>query len=310
MKANLPRFLFVGTAKAGTTSVYHHLRKHPDISVPVKETFYFMKESLNHPSLPYPLQRDPSDLILEADAYRKVYMNSPGKITGEIGTGYLYRHEESIPLISEMLGTDVRICVILRNPANRCFSSYMHFRKDLFDSEDFEGALEAESERIREGRDFMWHHKAVGLYADQVSAFRKVFPHTRVWFFEDFKQEPEKILNEITAFIGVPPLSGIDLERGFNPSGEPKRAWLQKLITHENPVKSALRPAFRALFSKDKRERIRKEAKAANLKKGVRMDPEIRKALVDYYREDTKRLGEILDLDLDNWLEHSGTVTV
>lgn len=310
MKANLPRFLFVGTAKAGTTSVYRLLREHPDISIPVKETFYFMKQSLGNLSLPYPLQRDASDLILEAEAYRKLYTNSPGKITGEIGTGYLYRHEESIPLIADMLGTDVRICIILRNPANRCFSSYMHFRKDLFDSKDFEGALAAEPERIREGRDFMWHHRAVGLYADQVSAFRKVFPHTRVWFFEDFKQAPEKILNEITAFIGAPPLSGIDLERGFNPSGEPRRAWLQKFITHENPVKSALRPAFRVLFSKEKREQIRKGAKAANLKKGIGMDPEIRRALVDYYREDVERLGTMLGRDLENWLEHSGTVTV
>lgn len=269
-----------------------------------------MKESLGNISLPYPLQRDPSGLVLDEGSYRALYKGRAGKLTGEIGTGYLYSHRESIPLIAETLGKDVRICIILRNPADRCFSSYMHFKKDLFEPEDFEGALAAERERIREGRDFMWHHKALGLYCDQVSAYLNTFPHTGVWFFEDFKKAPQKVLDEITAFIGASQTAGTSVARGFNPSGEPKRKWLQKFITHENPAKRVLRPAFRMFFSEEKREQIRKGAKAANLKKGIRMDPATRASLVDFYREDSEKLGKLLNKDLTDWLEHAESVTV
>lgn len=305
MKTTLPRFLFVGTAKAGTTSVYHYLRQHPAIAVPVKETFYFMKSSLGSISLPYPKQRDPSELILDEEKYRALYADSAGKISGEIGTGYLYTHEESIPLIADMLGREVRICIVLRNPVERCFSSYMHFKKDLFEPLDFEAALKAEDDRIREGRDFMWHHKALGLYYRQVKAYMEAFPHTRVWLFEDFKKKPEAVMNEMTEFIGAAPFDQWKTKKGFNPSGQPKRPWLQKLITHENPVKNALRPAFRLLFSKQKREQIRKGAKASNLKKGGKMSAAARAELENFYREDIRKLSELLGRDLGTWREHT-----
>jgi hypothetical protein len=41
----LPNFLIVGTGKAGTTSLYHYLRQHPQIYMsPIKEPCYFSEE--------------------------------------------------------------------------------------------------------------------------------------------------------------------------------------------------------------------------------------------------------------------------
>src|SRR5262245_1508584 len=41
----LPNFFVVGTGKAGTTSLYHYLRQHPQIYMsPVKEPCYFASE--------------------------------------------------------------------------------------------------------------------------------------------------------------------------------------------------------------------------------------------------------------------------
>src|SRR5580704_15589096 len=41
-KAPLPNFFLVGAAKAGTTSLYHYLRSHPQIYVsPIKEPCFF-----------------------------------------------------------------------------------------------------------------------------------------------------------------------------------------------------------------------------------------------------------------------------
>ena len=40
-----PNFFIVGAAKAGTTSLYHHLDQHPDIHMsPLQEPCYFASE--------------------------------------------------------------------------------------------------------------------------------------------------------------------------------------------------------------------------------------------------------------------------
>jgi len=42
---NLPSFIIIGVAKAGTTALYHYLREHPDVFMsPIKETNYFAYE--------------------------------------------------------------------------------------------------------------------------------------------------------------------------------------------------------------------------------------------------------------------------
>ncbi len=300
---NLPKFLFVGTAKAGTTSIYHYLRRHPQVEIPMKETFYFMREILKDNHLPYPKQRPKSDLILTEQAYRNLYRDiSSDKIIGEIGTGYLYYHEESIPLIQETLGSDVKIAIILRNPIDRSYSSYMHFVKDLFEDLSFEDSLNEEPARIQENRDFMWHHKSLGLYADQVQAYQDAFKNVKVWLYDDLRSESESTLHSMAEFIGIDPFDFQSSIKVYNPSGAPKNERLQKLITHENPVKAFLRPVFRALFSQEKRERIRKGVKSRNLKKTEGPDRTIYHQLQEYYREDIMRLSRLIDRDLDHWL--------
>src|SRR4051812_31018258 len=44
---SLPNFLIIGAAKAGTTSLYHYLRQHPDVFMSaVKEPRYYWQEGL------------------------------------------------------------------------------------------------------------------------------------------------------------------------------------------------------------------------------------------------------------------------
>jgi len=304
---NLPKFLFVGTAKAGTTSIYHYLRQHPEVSIPVKETFYFMKDVLVDNHLPYPKQRPLSDLILTRDEYLKVYADiDKGKTTGEIGTGYLYHHRESIPLIRETLGKDVRIAMILRNPVDRCYSSYQHFTKDLFEDLTFEESLRAEKERKNAGWDFMWHHLALGFYAAQVRAYQEAFEHVGVWLYDDLKQDAGATMKSIARFIGVTPMD-VPTAKTYNPSGKPKSALLQKFITHENPVKMVLRPVFRTFFDKERRERIRKGIKSKNLTKSEGPSPEMKNYLRELYQDDVKTLSKLIDRDLDHWINPSGT---
>jgi hypothetical protein len=303
MKYQLPEFLFVGTAKAGTTSIYQYLKQHPDISIPVKETFYFMKEKYKNISLPYPQQRDPADLVLDAEQYKALYPPESGKMIGEIGTGYLYHHDVSIPLIKQMLGDEVKILIILRNPAERCFSSYMHFVKDLHESASFEEAMALEPKRKASDWDFMWMHKDLGFYSTQVEAYLNAFKNCKVLIYEEFIKDPKTVMNDLFAFLGLSSQNNLIVERVYNPSGEAKFKAFQKFITHENPLKSAIRPVFRMFFSKERREQIRKNAKAKNLTKGLKIPAQAKKRLMAQYMSDILSLEKILGRNLSIWYE-------
>ena len=303
---NLPKFLFVGTAKSGTTSIYHYLKQHPQVEIPMKETFFFMSELLKDNHLPYPKQRPKSDLILTEQAYMDLYRGiSSDKVSGEIGTGYLYHHEVSIPLIQKTLGTDVKIAIILRNPMDRCFSSYMHFVKDLFEDLSFEDSLEEEHIRIAENWDFMWHHKSLGYYANQVKAYQGAFKNVKVWLYDDLRNDSESTLHSMAQFIGIDPYDLPSSTKAYNPSGKAKNERLQKFITHENPVKAVLRPIFRAFFNQEKRERIRKGMKSRNLKKAEGPNNSTYDLLRESYEEDILKLSRLIDRDLNDWLHHS-----
>ncbi len=263
-----------------------------------------MKDIYKENTLSYPAQRDKNDLILDFEKYKSLYPEMKNKVVGEIGTGYLYHYEHCIPLIQATLGKDVKILIILRNPANRCYSSYMHFTKDLHETATFEEAINMESGRKKAGWDFMWMHKELGFYSAQVDAYSKAFKNCKVLIYEEFVKDPKGAMIDIFAFLGLQPKHDLVVEKVFNPSGNPKNRALQKFITHENPLKKLIRPFFRLMFSKEKREKIRKEAKAKNLTKGQKLPPEQLRKLMSIYMSDILKLEEILGRDLKIWYEN------
>lgn len=294
-------FLFVGTAKAGTTSIYKYLNQHPEVSIPVKETFYFIRELYEDLSLGYPKQRSREDLILQPEKYADLYPHNSSKIYGEVGTGYLYHYNQSIPSIIDTLGRKTKILIILRNPVDRAYSSYMHFVKDVHEILSFEESIDIEKERKSLGYDFMWMHVDMGLYYAQVKAYLEAFDEVKVLITEEFKQDPEKEMKGIFSFLNVDSNFQLNFNKEHNKSGRPKLKRLQRFMTHENVVKKALRPAFRALYTKQKREQIRKKVKNMNIGSYPPMKKQTEEFLRDIYREDVKKLEALLDRKIKCW---------
>ncbi|MCZ4407826.1 sulfotransferase [Cryomorphaceae bacterium 1068] len=294
-------FLFVGTAKAGTTSIFEYLRQHPEIDIPVKETFYFLRDVFTDFGLGYPAQRPKSELILDKSSFVSLYPENSAKTYGEIGTGYLYHYKKSIPLIKETFGEDVKILIILRNPVNRAYSSYMHFVKDVHEKLSFEESMKMEVLRQEQKYDFMWMHRDMGLYFKQVKAFMEAFKNVKVLITEEFKENQETEMASILEFLGVNHEVQFNTNKEYNKSGEPKFKSLQKLITQENLVKKTLRPVFRAAFNKEKRAKMRKKVKNINIASYPPMNEETRRELVEFYRTDVAALEGLLGKSLESW---------
>ena len=297
-----PDFLFVGTAKAGTTSLYHHLKKHPQVCLPLKETFFFADRIFRDNHMPFPYQRPKDEMILEEEKYRSVYSNCNGKVTGEIGTGYLYYHDIAIPKIKEYLGDQVKVGIVLRNPVDRAYSAYMHHRKDLHETSSLAAVWNKEEERIRDNWDFMWYYREVGFYHDQVKAYLDNFENVQVFYFDDLRNDPDSFMGSVCDFLEIDPLSDWSADRKYNPSGVPRLAFLQRAITQEGPVKQLFRPVVRKLFSKEKRKRMRKFIKNKNLRSQEKMTEKDRRMLIEAYREDVVKLEVLLNKDLAHWL--------
>jgi hypothetical protein len=111
----LPDFLIIGAMKAGTTSLYHYLRPHPEVFMPkIKELDFFAEQGNWKRGFGW-YARQFQDAGLEARA------------VGEASTVYTkYPH---YPGVAERIAAnlpDVRLIYVVRNPIERIRSHYQH----------------------------------------------------------------------------------------------------------------------------------------------------------------------------------------
>lgn len=293
-KKALPHFLFVGAAKSGTTSIFHYLNQHPKIAIPIKESFYFNRAAYPEELLEYPKQRVPESICRSEEEYKSYFKDvEDGKVIGEIGTGYLLQHEIAIPEIKKTLGEDVKICIILRNPVERTFSSYMHFKRFSLDLGSLFEEIELEKEREKKAYDFMWQFTGLSMYSKQVKAYMENFNNVRVFFYEDLNENSDQLMKDILSYIGVKEELSLNTQERFNPSGEAKNPWLQKLLTHDLKIKKVLRPIYHRVFGKGRVQKFRDSIRDKNIKK-VTLSHGERERLEHLFKDDVKALQEIL----------------
>jgi len=300
----LPTFLLIGTAKAGTTSLYHYLRQHPDVFMPeVKEPRYFAYVD-DPPAMVGPgdaASNQESGAVYTLDEYRALFPDSPEvSAVGEASVNYLY--SETAPVrIHEQL-PDVHLIAILRNPIDRAYSHYLHLlRAGREPLQDFRMALEAEEERRREGWEWSWHYTQMGFYHEQLSRYLEYFDREQlsIYLFDEFKDDNLGVTRDIYRTLGV--------DEAFQPSdsithaktGVPISDWFQSFIL--NPDHS-LRRAARMVLPEPVRTRGMKVLQNLNLSKPS-MAPAVRSMLAERFADDVHRLEALLDRDLSHWLE-------
>jgi hypothetical protein len=116
MTNKLPAFLVIGSAKSGTTSLCADLACNPRIS------FGADKE-------PHFLTRHGESVQRIIARYQLLYRASPGEVAfGDGSTGYSkYPHVLHVPAVARaVLGSELRLIYIVRNPVERIISQYIH----------------------------------------------------------------------------------------------------------------------------------------------------------------------------------------
>ncbi len=313
----LPNFFIVGAGKAGTTSLYSYLRQHPQIYMsPVKEPSHFATE-IRVEAFSEPLRRHneiqsralpgalndgkackPSGWIVsEWEEYVRLFAGVDRETAiGEASAAYLWSATAAANIRARI--PHAKIIMILRDPAERAFSQYLHQVSVGLTAATFrEHVRTCERTQGKGGRLSIWHpFLEIGLYYWQVKRYLDLFPRhqIRIYWYEEAWRRPASLVAGVFDFLGVdaafqPDLSERSLERRA-----PRLTGLHHLLKRSGlwyPLKGML-PV--QLTSSLRRLAFRRG-------KSLRIHPTDRQYLIDYYRHDIQQLSTLLDRDLSAW---------
>ncbi|MFZ0049344.1 MAG: sulfotransferase [Streptosporangiaceae bacterium] len=299
----LPEFFVAGAPKAGTTALHAALAQHPGLYLSaVKEPKFFLTDG------PPPTQGGPGDVktyrehVWQRAEYEALFDPAPpGTLRGESTPFYLYSRDAQRRI--RALVPDARVIVVLRDPIERAHSNWTHLWSAGLDPiEDFVRACDAEDQRIAAGWADFWHYKRLGLYGEQLEQLYSVFPREQVHFFRyrDLVEDPPRTLNRICAFLGVEEGIVTQVPRE-NVTAHPEKTLrhqhLSRLLRTGSAITARL-PGHRGKAFIDRIE-VRLQQGAAP-RQPLNWDE--RRALIPYFEDDVRLLGEITGEDFSPWM--------
>ena len=289
-------FLIVGAAKSGTTTLFETLSKHPGIFIPqCKECRYF-SSTLGEFAGPGPQYANSVTRSLEE--YRGLFKTAkPDQFCGDISPDYLYYYRNAIPRILNEKNAQVPIIIVLRNPTDRAYSSYLHHVRDGREKLSFEDALNAEELRRTANWAWGWNYVDVGLYAEQVKGYTDNFERVLLLLFEEdviTGLATEKILD----FLNIPSFQGIPAHIHTNVSGFPKNRLLHQVTTRilgDELIVRKVKNMIKATPVYAGTKRVYRRIMEANLKK-EEMASQTRQMLKEKFQDDVALLAEYTGL--------------
>ncbi len=256
----LPDFLIIGTQRGGTTSLYHYLEAHPSIEPATTKEIHFFDRRVNK-GLAWYRGHFPTSI----EKYYAERLRGHTFVTGEASPSYLF-HPHAPKRIAKAL-PHTKLIVLLRNPIDRAYSQYYHSLELGYETLPFEEAIEGEAERTAREREKILKDEAYESYAYKHQSYltRGIYvDQLRVWM-DLFPQEQFLILKS-EDFYADPGAS----------------------------VKSVL--AFLNLPETETKIH-KKEYKQYNNTTYSKMDPDLRKRLVEYFEPHNARLYDFLGID-------------
>ena len=296
-----PNFLIIGAAKSGTTSLFNYLKQHPKVfGCPVKEPRFFAfegdKKDFKGPGDDY-INRT---AVTNLKDYQALFSNMKQETAaGEASIDYLAspaaagRIHDYFPRM--------RIIVILRDPAQRAYSNYLH--QVRFQNEplaDFAEALRQEQLRREAGWAPFWFYIHQGFYYQHLKRYFAFFHQSliRVYTYEEWQGDNLGVLRELFQFLNVSDDFVPDMSRYYQKGGVPISQGLQRIL-----LKAAFPPnGVSGTFPGRLKRGLASRLLPFNLRPG-RLEPETRAALIQTYREDILRLQDLIGRDLSRWLQ-------
>jgi hypothetical protein len=304
----LPDFFVVGAARSGTTSLHYYLKKHTEISMPeVKEIGFFLFVNTPIELIRMVEKKKSLKMVYIFDDYIKHFEKALDiQMIGEACNWYLYAYKETIKNIKTVYRENyknLKIIIILRNPADRAWSHFMVYRRDGKEPiEDFRGAIKPEvsNKRSEDNKGLpvgLGDYIGLGMYYEQVAAYMREFQDVKIFLYDDLCKDALKVVREIYNFLGVSEGFTPNIKKRYNISGESKVKLLNTFVTHNYMMKDLLK----SFIPFKMRDLIRHTIFEKNTQR-KEMPQDIRSELIKFYEYDIIKLQKLLKRDLSSWL--------
>lgn len=183
----LPEFLIIGGQRCGTTSLYRYLAAHPSVRPATGKELQFF--TLHHGRgerwyrAHFPV-RPPDTLSFEASPY--------------------YLFDPDAPARAAAMLPDARFVALVRDPAERAYSHYLHSVAYGVEPLSFADALDAEPDRLSNGGHEArrrYSYIARGKYAEQIRRWRGMTGPASLYVLRT--EELSARYGEVLAFLGL-----------------------------------------------------------------------------------------------------------
>ena len=185
-----PHFLGIGTQKGGTSSLYHLLKRHPNVYLPANKEQITSPHTMNKARLGMNAN-SPMRLLDRSAGNHPYYLFHP-KVPERI-----YHYRASMLLIA-----------LLRDPVDRALSQYFHAFRHGFETLSLEDALAAEPERMASGDPYN-HQKhsyvSRSRYEKQLKRYEGFFNRNQILLLrsEDLFHNTQQCWIKIQRFLGL-----------------------------------------------------------------------------------------------------------
>lgn len=289
-----PDFIVIGAMKAGTTTLFAHLKDHPQV---------FMAE----PKEPNYFSKDDVYTGKGRDWYRGLFANArANQRCGEASPSYTRapRFADSAKRMAAAV-PDAKLVYIMRHPVERFYSNYVFDRSFGF------------REPIRETLIERSYVLETSRYIEQVRRYLDYFPREQLHclLLDDLRSDLEATLSRLAEFLGIEGFSGANRAGGVraNERGEQhsKRLGNQLLSTARRTpgmrfAKQLLPKSARVVARRLVTETLPQSA-VANWLKGRHLDQvepltdDLRGELHELLDPSTVELEAFLGRDLSHW---------
>jgi len=274
-RGSLPNLIVIGGLKCGTTSLHHYLNLHPEIDMSRPKELNFFVTELN-----LPLGRE----------WYASHFDPSARVRGESSPHYTNRPSfGGVPRrMRELLGPDVRLIYVVRNPIDRMLSHYLHNLGGGYEDRSLVDALsDPESSYVARSRYFFQAEPYLEEFgAESLSIVGR----------EELKEDRPGTMHRAFEFLGVDPnFTSEQFEREWE-TGVAKTGSRFRLMD-----RAVRLPGLRAIDRNFDRlpeslrwlaERVVHDPDRGEVPKPELPDS-LRRELEELFREDTARLEEL-----------------
>lgn len=275
--ARLPKIIYAGAPKAGSSTVVKWLEQNPDISFgKVKEPFFY---GWNYSK--------------GVDFYERFYRDAEGKRVIIDGTVWSFGHDDVPSQFTELIG-DGRVILVLRDPVERAWSNYWHNVSAGLTrmSVSFLEALRSNDNYIR----------TFSLYGDAMENWLSYFERHKILIvnYQELKT-PLTVVRRIETFVGARPFDDYNFDVWAMPGRAPRFTWMKSALSGPDR-------GMKHLLSEAVRRTVRLNWRCGNLffpvaKVGQKPPTKVRRAAIDaFFRDDIRKFDHLTGLNSREWL--------